>query len=176
VVRDGGGGGVANVYCWGRNAEGELGILLCARVAHEANRAYCISLGDPSQVYFDDAPQWQRDSAITGVRGVLRGNGSRESHESWLKEKLNAGWTYGPVKDADKKTHPCFVHYDDLPPAQRKKDEIFVGVVRVMAAALGLPLATCSCEGQRPFEPIRSMTELLDEAARCSIHGKKENE
>ena len=28
----------------------------CARAAHEANRAYCLALGDTSQPSWDDAP------------------------------------------------------------------------------------------------------------------------
>jgi hypothetical protein len=110
----------------------------CARAAHEANRAYCIAIGDTSQPSWDDAPQWQKDSAINGVDGVLKGNTPHESHVSWLAEKERTGWKYGPVKDPEKKEHPCFVAYDQLPPEQRQKDAVFVGTVRTMATALGL--------------------------------------
>lgn len=109
-----------------------------ARAAHEANRAYCLALGDTSQVPWDEAPDWQRSSCVQGARGVIeRGNGPRESHASWLDKKARTGWTYGPVKDPEKKEHPCFVPYDELPPEQRAKDSIFVSVVRAVAEALG---------------------------------------
>jgi len=109
----------------------------CARATHEANRAYCIAIGDTSQVAWDDAPEWQRTSAINGVRGVLvDGNGPEQSHESWLREKAATGWKYGPVKDPERKEHPCFVPYSELPPAQKAKDAIFVATVRAMAFAL----------------------------------------
>jgi hypothetical protein len=108
----------------------------CARAAHEANRAYCIAIGDTSQPAFDDAPGWQVSSAWNGVVGVLAGNTPEQSHESWLKEKAETGWKYGPVKDPDKKEHPCFVPYAELPPEQRRKDDIFVTVVRTVANAL----------------------------------------
>ena len=111
-----------------------------ARAAHEANRAYCIALGDKSQVSWDDAPQWQRDSAINGVRGVMHANTPRESHESWLAEKKAAGWIYGETKDADKKTHPCMVEYDKLPPDQQAKDDVYVAVVKAMLIAQGIPI------------------------------------
>jgi RyR domain len=113
----------------------------CARAAHEANRAYCLVLGDDSQTSWENAPEWQRTSAVNGVRGVLAGNNPEQSHESWLAEKAATGWKYGPVKDPEKKEHPCFLPYAELPAAQRAKDHVFTGVVRAMAEALGLPIA-----------------------------------
>lgn len=111
-------------------------LLACARAAHEANRAYCLVLGDASQPSWETAPEWQRVSALEGVLGVLRGNGPAKSHAGWLDHKLATGWTWGPEKDPEKKTHPCMVAYEKLPPAQRAKDTVFVAVVRAMAAAL----------------------------------------
>lgn len=107
-----------------------------ARAAHEVNRAYCLAIGDASQVSWDDAPEWQRTSAENGVRGVIAGNGPAESHAGWLKEKAETGWTYGPIKDASKKQHPCFVPYEELPPEQKKKDALFVSTVRAVLLAL----------------------------------------
>lgn len=106
-----------------------------ARAAHEINRAWCLAHGDLSQVGWDEAPEWQRSSAISGVRGVLAGAGPRESHANWLAEKEASGWVYGPVKDAEKKTHPCMVPYDELPPHQRAKDALFVSTVRAFVGA-----------------------------------------
>lgn len=111
---------------------------ILAVAAHMANRAYCIALGDHSQPTWESAPEWQRTSAINGVRGVLVGYTPCESHESWLEEKRATGWKYGPVKDPDKKEHPCIVPYDQLPPEQQAKDYIFVSTVRSVAAVLGL--------------------------------------
>jgi hypothetical protein len=108
-----------------------------AHAAHEANRAYCILMGDMSQPPWDEAPRWQRESAMMGVKGVMQGNGPRESHLSWLQHKTEEGWKYGLVKDVEKKEHPCFVPYDDLPPAQKKKDDIYVTVVRSILDAVG---------------------------------------
>lgn len=109
----------------------------CARAAHEVNRAYCFALGDTSQPAWEDAPDWQKSSAINGVAGALAGNTPEQSHEGWLAEKAATGWKYGPVKDPEKKEHPCFVPYADLPPAQRAKDGLFIGTVRLVASALG---------------------------------------
>lgn len=119
----------------------------CARAAHEVNRAYCIAIGDASQPSWDDAPEWQRASAIKGVRGAIEGNTPAESHAGWLAEKVAAGWVYGLTKDPEKKTHPCMVPYAELPPAQRQKDALYLSTVRAMYEALtGKPAA--------PLKPI----------------------
>ncbi len=109
----------------------------CAIAAHEVNRAYCAALGDDSQVAWEDAPEWQKDSARNGVRGALNPDQKPEdSHEGWMSQKAAEGWVYGEVKDPEAKTHPCMVPYDQLPEGQRAKDSIFLSVVRQTKAAI----------------------------------------
>ncbi|MDY7542615.1 MULTISPECIES: RyR domain-containing protein [unclassified Cryobacterium] len=101
-----------------------------AAVCHDANRRLQILQGDaaPSQPW-DTAEQWQRDSAIEGVQAAIDGATPRELHESWCAFKVADGWTFGEVKDAGEKTHPCLVDYDDLPAEQRTKDDLFTAIV-----------------------------------------------
>lgn len=103
-----------------------------ARVCHEVNRAYCRALGDDSQLPWDSAPEWQRRSAIKGVRFIIENDDASPSasHDSWLAEKKREGWVYGPVKDENLKQHPCCVPYEELPVEQKAKDYIFGAVVR----------------------------------------------
>lgn len=102
-----------------------------AKVCHEANRAYCSTIGDHSQTSWEDAPDWQKESAVNGVRFHFFNENTTpaDSHNSWLKEKEEQGWKYGPVKSADEKTHPCFVPYEQLPKSQQVKDYIFKSIV-----------------------------------------------
>src|SRR5438309_2038977 len=102
-----------------------------AQVAHEVNKAYCESIGDTSQVDWEQAPKWQKHSAGLGVQFHLDNPSAHPSasHESWLKQKQEDGWKYGLVKDADKKEHPCYVPYDQLPVEQRSKDFLFKQVI-----------------------------------------------
>jgi hypothetical protein len=110
----------------------ELLTAMAAEAAHEVNKTYCENLGDFSQKSWNEASQWQRDSCICGVEFIRNNPDSppSASHDSWLDTKRKDGWKYGPVKDEDKKEHPCFVPYEELPSEQKAKDTIFGAVVR----------------------------------------------
>lgn len=109
---------------------------LIAQVAHEINRAYCASQGDESQPAWADAPEWQQSSALAGVDMHLANPDAtpEQSHESWLEVKRAEGWSYGDEKDVERKLHPCFVPYDQLPVEQKAKDYLFRAVVHALKA------------------------------------------
>ena len=106
-----------------------------ARVCHEANRAYCLINGDMSQQPYDDAPDWQKVSLIKGVQNIVDKPTTtpEESHALWLETKRIDGWTYGEVKDPESKTHPCFLPYSELSEHDRRKDELFRGIVLALS-------------------------------------------
>jgi len=108
-----------------------LPIIDIAELCHEVNRAYCQGIGDNSQSAWKDAPEWQRDSAVNGVRFHMDNPNAdpSDSHDNWLAEKVAGGWVYGEVKDAELRTHPCIMAYEDLPQEQRVKDSLFIAVV-----------------------------------------------
>jgi len=108
-----------------------------AKVCHEANKAYCESLGDFSQASWNEAPDWQKKSVISGVINVLENPdvSPSASHENWLKEKMADGWKYGTEKDHELKTHPCIVNYNRLPYEQRFKDSLFISIVKAFVLA-----------------------------------------
>ena len=105
-----------------------------AQVCHEAIRAFSAALGDNSQVAWRDAPEWQRQSAISGVQFHLANPGATDAatHDKWLLDKEQDGWRYGPVKNPDKKEHPAIVPFDQLPPQEQAKDRLFRAVVRAL--------------------------------------------
>ncbi len=102
-----------------------------AAVAHEINRAYCLALGDTSQLTWVLAPGWQKASAIDGVKFHREHPQAlpSASHENWLEGKRAEGWRYGPVKDPVAKVHPCFVPFEALPLEQQIKDHLFRATV-----------------------------------------------
>lgn len=109
-------------------------IELIARVAHEVNRALCAAYGDTSQLPWEEAPGWQRESALEGVRFALKNPDADDSaqHDAWVRARTADGWRYGDAKDQEAKTHPCMVPFDQLPPEQRAKDTLFRAVVRAL--------------------------------------------
>lgn len=112
-----------------------------AKIAHEANRVYCSTIGDLSQKAWEESPDWQKESARKGVefhieqytKGIKPAPNA--SHNSWLEEKKRDGWKYGPVKDVEKKEHPCYIPYDNLPLSQQIKDYLFGAVVSAFVEA-----------------------------------------
>lgn len=109
-----------------------------AKVAHETNRAFCESIGDPSQKPWDQAEQWQRESAMKGVEFALSNPDAPAAaqHEAWLADKTADGWRYGAVKNSETKEHPCFLPYSQLPVEQRLKDYLFKAVVAAFAGCV----------------------------------------
>lgn len=105
-----------------------------ARVCHEVNRAYCQSLNDNSQVPWEEAEEWQKESARKGVQFKLDNPGAtaKDQHRAWMMDKLAEGWQWGSEKDASKKLHPCLLPYSSLSLAQRTKDVLFQSVVEAM--------------------------------------------
>lgn len=102
-----------------------------ARICHEVNRVYCRSIGDGSQLPWEEAPQWQRDSVIDGVQFHERTPDAKASdnHDNWLAKKSADGWVWGEVKNPEAKTHPCMVAFQHLPVTQQTKSYLIKAVV-----------------------------------------------
>ena len=106
-----------------------------AHVCHEANRAVQLEQNDPA---IPVSPPWAeidaetRDSAVDGVVNALAGATPEASHENWCAFKRDRGWTWGPVKDEEKRQHPLLVPYSDLPEEQRLKDGLFTAICRTL--------------------------------------------
>jgi len=107
---------------------------LVARLCHEVNRSYCEAIGDNSQASWEEAPQWQKESAIKGVEAHWANPNlsPQEGHDLWVKQKISEGWMYGKEKNAELKQHPCIINYMYLPASQRAKDYIFKTICNVL--------------------------------------------
>jgi len=137
-----------------------------AEVAHEVNRAYCQALGDESQSHWENAPQWQKDSAISGVNLHIKNPdaGPEESHNSWLAQKQREGWVYGETKDPIKKEHPCMVPFSHLPVEQQAKDYIFRSIVHILSGLLVcviLCMFSSGCQ-KAVVKPVTDVPQMSD--------------
>lgn len=43
-------------------------------------------------------------------------------HDVWAAGRITEGWTFGERKDADKKTTPLLIPYDELPESEKEYD------------------------------------------------------
>jgi hypothetical protein len=105
-----------------------------AKICHQANKALCEQLGDQSQKDWNLAEDWQRESAFKGVEFRIENPDAPNSaqHDAWMADKEKDGWVYGPVKDAEAKTHPCMVPYQELSEGDKAKDALFSGIVKAL--------------------------------------------
>jgi hypothetical protein len=47
---------------------------------------------------------------------------SKNVHEVWSQNRMDEGWTYGPVRNDEKKETPCLVPYEELPEIEKAYD------------------------------------------------------
>jgi hypothetical protein len=112
---------------------------VCAKAAHEVNRAYCAVIGAYTQPEWEDAPDRQKKITIKLARGVVASGlhySPRHVHERWMDAKQLDDWSFGEARDPERRTHPCMVDYSLLPEEHRAKGSIFINVVRQVWEAL----------------------------------------
>lgn len=106
-----------------------------AKVCHEANKALCETLGDNSQQPWEFTSEENKSNTINAVRLVLNNPDTTPEtmHIEWMKSKLDAGWTYGGVKDSVKKTHPSLLPYDALELEEQLKDSLMINTINALS-------------------------------------------
>ena len=62
---------------------------------------------------------------------------SENVHENWALGRIREGWTYGPRRSDEKKTHPCLVPYDQLPDSEKEYDRTTATETLKLILALG---------------------------------------
>ncbi|MEM0985462.1 MAG: RyR domain-containing protein [Pseudomonadota bacterium] len=116
--------------------EGDARVEAMARVVHEAVRAWQTANGQSAAPPWSKAPKWMRDSTAESVQFTLDNPDAPDSaqHDQWMEQKIRDGWSYGPIKDAKKKTHPMLKPYDALPDLEQRKDALFRAIVTALDA------------------------------------------
>lgn len=49
---------------------------------------------------------------------------ARNTHENFVKMRMDSGWTYGPQRDDVKKQNPTLIPYDELPESEKDYDRV----------------------------------------------------
>lgn len=121
-----------------------------AWACHEVSRVLQEINGEPVSPPWKQAPAEVRASKVEGVRLVRhQGATPRELHESWAAFWRARGWTWGPAYDPERKTHPCLTgRYEDLPPEQMVKDQVF----HLVVTGLTVGVAYECCRGYQEHE------------------------
>lgn len=47
---------------------------------------------------------------------------AKNVHNVWATNRINEGWTYGPVRDDQKRQTPCLIPYEELPEEEKAYD------------------------------------------------------
>jgi len=47
---------------------------------------------------------------------------AKNTHEVWASGRIAEGWSYGEVRDENKKQHPCLVPYEELSELEKDYD------------------------------------------------------
>ena len=79
--------------------------------------------------------------------GALIERLARNNHDHWARQRIEAGWTYGPRRDDERRTHPDLVPYGDLPGSEREYDVTSVVETLKVIHTLGyriVPIDACA--------------------------------
>uniref|UniRef100_A0A6I8PD25 Ryanodine receptor 1 n=1 Tax=Ornithorhynchus anatinus TaxID=9258 RepID=A0A6I8PD25_ORNAN len=102
------------------------------RGAHLVGPARCLSHTDftPCPV---DTVQIVLPPHLERIREKLAEN----IHELWALTRIEQGWTYGPVRDDNKRLHPCLLDFHSLPEPERNYNLQMSGETLKTLLALG---------------------------------------
>lgn len=109
-----------------------------AKIVHAMLNAYADTVGLPAvqTTEYDSAAKASTEAAVQLVLDNPEITGEA-LHQAWVEARQAEGWVYGETKDADAKTHPCLVSWDQLSKEHRIKDEFFISIVQSYAKVFG---------------------------------------
>lgn len=58
---------------------------------------------------------------------------AKNVHEVWASNRIAEGWTWGPKRDDELKTHPSLIPYEELPEVEKQYDrDTAVGTLKLV--------------------------------------------
>jgi len=108
-----------------------------ARLVVNTNADYSLALGEQAVTYWDATSPEVRASIIRGIISALRYDPTpAQNHQNFIDDRTKEGWTYGPEKNAEAKTHPDMIPFEQLPADQKAKNFIFLSLVKSLKSKL----------------------------------------
>jgi aspartate-semialdehyde dehydrogenase len=77
-------------------------------------------------------------------------------HQRWCDERTAQGWTYGPVRDNEKRLHPNLVPWSELTDADKEKDRQMMREISKVLARRGLTFVKDDGDGDSSSAPESS--------------------
>ena len=68
---------------------------------------------------------------IDRMMGPMRSGSPEELHGGWVQAYIDMGWTYGPERDTEAKTHPDMVPFAALGRKEQDKDAVFIALCEI---------------------------------------------
>ena len=72
---------------------------------------------------------------------------AENNHDHWARQRVVAGWTYGPSRDDTLKTHPDLVPYADIPEGEKEYDRTSVIETLKVILTLGYQIIPSRTDG-----------------------------
>ena len=63
--------------------------------------------------------------------GPMRSSSPAELHGGWVQAYIDNGWTYGPERSVENRTHPDMVPFDQLEQREQDKDAVFIALCEI---------------------------------------------
>uniref|UniRef100_A0A8C3MPQ0 Uncharacterized protein n=1 Tax=Geospiza parvula TaxID=87175 RepID=A0A8C3MPQ0_GEOPR len=90
---------------------------------YKQDRSYTRDLLGPtvslSQAAFTPVPVDTSQIVLPPHLERIREKLAENIHELWVMNKIELGWQYGPIRDDNKRQHPCLVEFSKLPEQER---------------------------------------------------------
>ncbi|MDB4584824.1 hypothetical protein N9164_16870 [Draconibacterium sp.] len=109
-----------------------------ARIAHDADRAWCAAFGWPGSAGWSHCTPGDREARIEAVLMIITTPGADAStlHDDWCEVMRRNGWRHGAAHDGIARTSPGLIAFDRLPIDQQRRQAMFVGIVRALSLGL----------------------------------------
>jgi len=87
---------------------------------------------------WDMRPEGSGGDVITEIPDEVVEILAKYEHDEWMHERLGYGWTYGDVKDIEKKISPYLVPYDELSEEIKNLDRDTIRNIPVLLGMVGM--------------------------------------